>query len=58
MDRATVEGLVRHLLTAAGGYLVAKGVLDDGTLTEVIGGVVTVAGAVWSIWDKRKRVEG
>ena len=47
-------GIVRHSLTFIGGIMVMKGVIDDVLLTEVIGGVVTLAGAIWSIVDKQK----
>lgn len=48
MNRQRMLGLVRHLLTFGGGYLVAKGWLDEGQMAEVIGGVITIVGAVWS----------
>jgi hypothetical protein len=31
-----------------------KGVLDESTSEEVIGGVVTLVGTIWSIIDKNK----
>jgi hypothetical protein len=46
-------GLTRHLLTALGGVLVARGVVDTGTVQTAIGAIITLAGAGWSIWDKR-----
>ena len=48
-------GLTRHLLTALGGVLVARGVVDTGTVQTGIGAVVTLAGIGWSFWDKRTR---
>lgn len=54
MNRDMILGLLRHALTAGGGVLVAKGVVDDGTLQTIIGAVVTLAGAAWSVADKRK----
>jgi hypothetical protein len=47
-------GIVRHSLTFIGGIMVMKGVIDDAVLSEVIGGVVTLAGTIWSIVAKQK----
>lgn len=49
----TVAGIIRHVLTAAGGYLVAKGIIDEGALVEAVGAIVTIAGLVWSIFQKQ-----
>lgn len=46
-------GILRHTLTFVGGIVVAKGYVDNGTLTEIIGGIMTLAGAVWSVLDKK-----
>ena len=46
-------GILRHILTTAGGVLVAKGYLEEGMLQEVIGAVLTLAGVAWSMWEKR-----
>jgi hypothetical protein len=47
-------GIVRHSLTFIGGFLVMKGLVDDATLNEVIGGVITLAGTIWSVVEKNK----
>lgn len=47
-------GIVRHSLTFIGGIMVMKGVIDDAMLSEVIGGVVTLSGTIWSIVAKQK----
>lgn len=54
MNKDTILGIIRHVLTFAGGILIAKGVADDATVTELIGGIITVIGAVWSILSKKK----
>jgi hypothetical protein len=51
--REQVLGIVRHVLTFAGGIVVAKGIADEATVTEVIGGVITLIGAIWSIVAKK-----
>jgi len=51
---AKVAGAVaRHFLTVAGGYLVAKGYADEGTVAEITGGGVALAGVVWSVLEKK-----
>jgi hypothetical protein len=54
MNKEQVLGIIRHILTFGGGIAVAKGVLDEGTVTLIVGGAVTIAGTVWSIVDKIK----
>ena len=58
MKKDIILGIVRHTLTFAGGILVAKGLLEQGVLAEIIGGVMTVVGGVWSIIDKTKAIKG
>jgi hypothetical protein len=47
-------GIVRHSLTFIGGILIMKGIVDDALLNEIIGGVTTIAGAIWSVVAKNK----
>lgn len=51
--QAQVLGIVRHLLTFAGGLIVAKGVADAATVETIVGSVATLVGAVWSILAKK-----
>jgi len=53
MNEQQIAGLVRHILTAAGGYLVSKGVIDEATLTATVGAIITLGGVAWSFWAKR-----
>lgn len=46
-------GLIRHVLTFAGGILVAKGLVAEGVNEEIIGGIMTLVGAIWSIASKK-----
>lgn len=52
-SKEQVMGVVRHILTAGGGYFVGQGLLTGDMLVEVVAGVVTLIGVVWSVWDKR-----
>lgn len=49
-----LNGIVRHVLTAAGGALVARGYIAETELELVVGAVVTLAGVIWSAIAKRK----
>lgn len=49
-----VGGIIRTLVSALGGYLVAKGAIDSETATTVGGALATIIVAVWSVWSKRK----
>ena len=54
MNNDILLGLVRHTLTAVGGVLVTKGTIDQSTLETVIGGIVAIVGALWSVFSKKK----
>lgn len=49
LSKEQLMGIVRHTLTFVGGILITKGLIDETILTEIIGGVTTLAGAIWSI---------
>ncbi len=50
-------GIVRHVLTTAGGALVTQGLLSSDQLNAAVGAIITLAGAVWSVLSKRKKPE-
>lgn len=58
MSKEQILGIVRHVLTFAGGFLVVRGKIDESTLTEVVGSLVTLAGLVWSVLDKNTKKDG
>lgn len=53
LTKEQVLGVVRHSLTFIGGVFVMKGLIDDTMVTEVVGGVMTLVGAIWSIVAKK-----
>lgn len=53
MTKDQVLGVIRHVLTFVGGVLITKGVLDEAMATEIIGGIVTIVGGIWSVLDKK-----
>ena len=53
LTKEQIMGIIRHALTFVGGILVMKGLVDETTVTEIIGGAMTLTGAIWSIVDKK-----
>jgi hypothetical protein len=54
LTKEQILGIVRHGLTFIGGILITKGLIDESTATEIIGGIITLAGTIWSIIEKNK----
>jgi len=52
LTKDQIMGVVRHTLTFIGGILVMRGLVDEATITEIIGGVMTLTGTIWSVIDK------
>jgi len=50
-----IEGLLRHILTFLGGYLVTSGVIDESILMEVVGAITTIVGFAWSFISKKQK---
>lgn len=55
MNPVIIASLARHLLTAGGGVLVAKGTIDEATATSLIGALSTLFGFAWALFDKKGR---
>jgi hypothetical protein len=53
LTKEQVLGIIRHALTFIGGIVVMRGLVDETVVTEVIGGVLTLTGAIWSIVSKK-----
>ena len=56
LTREQVLGIVRHALTFIGGIVVMRGLVDETMVTEIVGSVVTLTGAIWSIVAKTKEI--
>lgn len=54
LTKEQLLGIVRHTITFIGGILVMKGIVEDSMLQEILGGVTTLVGAIWSIVVKNK----
>lgn len=53
MNTPMILGLVRHILTFAGGFLVSMGYLTEANIEAIIGAVTTLIGTLWSALAKR-----
>jgi hypothetical protein len=53
LSKEQIMGIIRHALTFVGGIFVMKGLVDETTVTEIVGGAMTLTGAIWSIVDKK-----
>lgn len=51
---SNLASLIRHGLTAAGGFLVAKGLASADQIGELAGALVTVIGVVMSMLKNKK----
>jgi hypothetical protein len=51
---STLSSLIRHGLTAAGGFLVAKGLASADQVGELAGAVVALVGVILSIRKNKK----
>ena len=49
-----ISSLLRHGLSALGGFLVAKGLASADQIAEIAGAAVTIIGAAWSIWKNKQ----
>jgi hypothetical protein len=48
-----VAGIIRHVLTMAGGALIAAGYLTSDQWTTIAGALAVIIGVVWSVISKR-----
>lgn len=55
MMKTKILGLIRHLLTFGGGFLVGKELIDGETMNQAVAALMTIIGAAWSIADKNSK---
>lgn len=53
MTKTELKGVIRALLAAAGGFIVARGWIDQETMVALVGAGATVLTAIWSVKAKR-----
>lgn len=52
---ANLASLIRHILTAAGGFLVAKGLASADQVGELAGAAVSISSVAWSIYNNKSK---
>lgn len=52
MNWVQISGIVRHVLTFGGGFIVAKGWISEGVMLDIVGAIITIGGVIWSMFDK------
>ena len=50
-----LNGIARHILTAAGGALVARGTIAESELELAVGAIIALVGIIWSAFAKRRK---
>ena len=55
LSKEQIMGIIRHALTFVGGIVVMKGLVDEAVITEIIGGAMTLTGAIWSLINKKEK---
>ena len=53
LSKEQIMGIIRHGLTFVGGIFIMKGLASESVVSDIIGGVLTLTGAIWSIVDKK-----
>ncbi len=53
--KESILGIVRHAMTAGGGYLVGNGIIDAGQVETLTGAAVAIAGVIWSVVNKTQK---
>lgn len=56
MKKEVILSIVRHVVAAAGGILIAKGILTETSALDISGSFLALVAAVWSIFDKTASV--
>lgn len=52
LNKEQILSIIRQVLTATGAILITTGVMKEGMTTEILGTIMTLISAVWSIVDK------
>jgi hypothetical protein len=55
MKKKQLLGIIRHLLTFGGGFLVAKGTIDADLASQLTAAALTIIGGIWSVTAPEKK---
>src|ERR1044072_3626104 len=56
LTKAKLFSIVRHSLSAVGGVLVARGIVNSSIVTDISGVVLSITALIWSIKEKSTTV--
>ena len=54
-DNYLRKEMKKYIGKKRGGIYITKGLIDEGMVTELLGGAMTLLGGIWSIVDKSKK---
>ena len=54
MNKESILGIVRHILTFGGGFMTQNGMATQDDITTGVSAVVTLVGVIWSILSKKR----
>ena len=57
MNKNKILGIIRHVLTTAGGWAVGQGYVDADLMLEIVGGVAAIVGVAWSYFSPEKKTD-
>lgn len=52
LNKSKALSLLRHIITALGAILIAKGIMDESVVEEVVGFIITTVGLLLSFNEK------
>jgi hypothetical protein len=52
MKEEQIQGIVRHTLSAVGGWLVYKGYVESADVQAITGVILTLIATIWSVVSK------
>lgn len=52
MNKDQKLGVIRHVFTFVGGILLAKGLVDESLLTDMVASIMVLVGGFWSVLAK------
>ena len=55
MNKNKILGIIRHVLTTAGGWAVGQGFLGADVMLEIAGGLAALVGVLWSYFSPEKK---
>jgi hypothetical protein len=58
MKKAMILSITRHTLTFVGGLLMAKGLIDEAAVSELVGGLMAITATIWGIIEKTQTING